>query len=90
MSNAVRIRRILLRTLLVILLLALGLVALLAGWSWYVIASHDTVNLPPRHGQIDTQLFARDGAPRTLLVGLGGSEGGNAWASDVWAPQRER
>lgn len=90
MSNAARLRHILVRVLIGIVAVVLGLATLLAGWMWYVIASHDTETLPPRHGQVDTELFARDGARQPLLVGLGGSEGGSAWASDVWAPQRER
>lgn len=90
MNNAARFRRILVRTVIGIVALVLCLATLLAGWMWYVIASHDTETLPVRHGQVDSQLFARDGAPQPLLVGLGGSEGGNSWASDAWAPQRER
>jgi hypothetical protein len=56
---------------------------------WCIITSHDTETLPVRHVQVDSQLFARDGAPPPPLVGLGRSEGGT-WASDEWAPQRER
>ena len=65
-------------------------VALLAAYMWWVVARFDTVTLPPRHGQVDVALFARDGGKRPLLVGLGGGEGGNAWASDRWKKQRER
>ena len=65
-------------------------VALLAAYMWWVVARFDTVTLPPRHGQVDVALFARDGGKRPLIVGLGGGEGGNAWASDRWKPQRER
>jgi pimeloyl-ACP methyl ester carboxylesterase len=70
--------------------LAFAAVALLAAYMWWVVASFDTVTLPARHGQVDVALFARDGDKRPLLVGLGGGEGGNAWASDRWKPQRER
>jgi pimeloyl-ACP methyl ester carboxylesterase len=70
--------------------IAVGLVLLLAVYMWWVVESFDTETLPPRHGQVDVALFARDGGKRPLLVGLGGGEGGNAWASDRWKPQRER
>lgn len=70
--------------------IAVALVLLLAAYMWWVVASFDTETLPPRHGQVDVELFAREGGKRPLLVGLGGGEGGNAWASDRWKPQRER
>jgi pimeloyl-ACP methyl ester carboxylesterase len=67
------------------------LVLLLAGWTWWRIASFDSVSPPARQGQVDARLYARDdGAKHPLLVGLGGSEGGNAWATDPWEKQRER
>ena len=62
----------------------------LAAYMWWVVERFDTETLPPRHGQVDVELFARDGGKRPLIVGLGGGEGGNAWASDRWKPQRER
>ena len=70
--------------------IAVGLVVLLAVYMWWVVESFDTKTLPPRHGQVDVELFAREGGKRPLLVGLGGGEGGNAWASERWKPQRER
>ena len=70
--------------------LLLAAVALLAAYMWWVVARFDTVTLPARHGQVDVELFAREGGKRPLLVGLGGGEGGNAWASDRWKTQRER
>jgi pimeloyl-ACP methyl ester carboxylesterase len=70
--------------------IAAGLVLLLAAYMWWVVESFDTKTLPPRHGQVDVELFAREGGKRPLLVGLGGGEGGNAWASERWKPQRER
>jgi len=68
----------------------LAALALLAGWMWWVVERFDTETLPARHGQVDVELFAPDGGKRPLLVGLGGSEGGNAWASPRWRGQRER
>lgn len=66
-----------------------ALTALLFGYSYYVIASHDTVNLPSHHGQVSDELFLGSGARQPLIVGLGGAEGGNAWAGEVWKPQRD-
>ncbi len=68
----------------------LALALLLAAYMWWVVARFDTVTLPARHGQVDTQLFAGADARQPLIVGLGGSEGRNAWASDPWRKQRER
>jgi len=69
---------------------AVALVLLLAVYMWWVVERFDTKTLPQRHGQVDVELFAREGGKRPLLVGLGGSEGGNAWASPRWKPQRDR
>lgn len=46
--------------------------------------------LPERHGQVESKLFLGKGSNQPLIVGLGGSEGGNAWASDHWKTQRDR
>ena len=66
------------------------LAVVLAVYMWWVVARFDTRTLPERHGQVDAELFARDGGKHPLIVGLGGSEGGNAWASRTWKKQRER
>ncbi|MEM7335836.1 MAG: hypothetical protein AAF490_27405 [Chloroflexota bacterium] len=54
----------------------------------YLIVSFDTKNLPENHGKVQTELFVGEGEGQPLIVGLGGSEGGNAWASSYWAAQR--
>lgn len=72
------------------LCLTLVLAILLAGYMWWVVESFDTKTLPARHGQVDAELFARDGGKRPLIVGLGGGEGGNVWATGAWEKQRER
>lgn len=73
-----------------VLLLAL----VLGGYMWWVVASFDTQTLPANHGQVAARLYAGDDgdAPdkRPLLVAMGGSEGGNAWASQAWKKQRDR
>ncbi len=73
-------------------LLGIALLLLLAGIAWiaWVVNSFDTKTLPERHGQVDAQLYAPPGAPRPLLVGLGGAEGGNSWTRNHWQAHRER
>lgn len=43
--------------------------------------------LPTLH--IESVLYLGEGDSQPLIVGLGGSEGGNAWASDHWKDTRE-
>lgn len=69
---------------------AVALALLLAAYMWWVVERFDTRTLPARHGQVDAELFARQGGALPLVVGLGGSEGGNAWATQAWRTQRER
>lgn len=38
---------------------------------------------------VEAILYTGDNHPKTLIVGLGGSEGGNAWSSDYWKPTRD-
>lgn len=70
------------------------LAAALGVYMWWVVASFDTQTLPANHGRVAVKFYAGDtdegAAPRPLLVGLGGAEGGNAWASPAWKRQRER
>lgn len=54
----------------------------------YLVMSFDTKNFPENHGLVDSQLFLGDGDNQPLIVGLGGAEGGNAWASRYWDNQR--
>jgi len=72
----------------------LALAVALGAYMWWVVASFDTQTLPANHGKVAVELHAGDlaegVAPRPLLVGLGGAEGGNAWASPAWERQRER
>lgn len=73
-----------------LLLFPVVLAAGLAAYMWWIVARFDTETPPARHGQVDAKLFAAEGRPRPLVVGLGGSEGGNAWASGRWKAQRDR
>lgn len=60
-----------------LLFLVLGIV----GYGWYQAKNFDTTTLPARYGKVATELFLGGGDGQPLLVGLGGAEGGNAWAS---------
>lgn len=53
-------------------------------------AQDKTATFPDRHGQLSQQLFIGSGNKQPLIVGLGGSEGGNPWASQYWKAQRDR
>ncbi|GAB1267119.1 hypothetical protein NBRC116493_03720 [Aurantivibrio infirmus] len=82
--------RILFKTIKWLILACLVVIALAAAYTAYVIYSFDTETLPKNHGRVNTELFLGEDANQPLIVGLGGSEGGNAWASDYWKPQRDR
>ncbi len=52
------------------------------------ISSPAQVLLPTPN--IESKLYLGPGRQQPLVVGLGGSEGGNAWASDHWAATRNQ
>ncbi|MBY0573445.1 MAG: hypothetical protein K2P84_07165 [Undibacterium sp.] len=54
------------------------------------LAESATKPLPERHGKVSSQLFVGTTKNQPLIVGLGGSEGGNPWASNFWKAQREK
>lgn len=68
----------------------LAIVILLFAYTFYVVKSFDTETLPVNHGKVNAELFVGNGEKQPLIVGLGGSEGGNAWASDHWKSQRDK
>lgn len=39
---------------------------------------------------VQSILFTGDGENQPIIVGFGGSEGGNAWATDLWKPIRDK
>ena len=59
------------------------------GFGWYQAKTFDTTTLPANYGKVATKLYLGEGARQPLLVGLGGAEGGNAWASRHWQGQRD-
>jgi pimeloyl-ACP methyl ester carboxylesterase len=70
-------------------IVALGVLALLAVAGYFYLDKKPD-GLPERHGRVSSELFAGDQSKQPLIVGLGGAEGGNPWASQYWKPQRER
>lgn len=46
--------------------------------------------LPENYGKIDTELFLGESDNQPLIVGFGGGEGGNAWASEYWKSTRDQ
>jgi len=48
--------------------------------------SQTTLSTP----NIESKLYLGEGKNQPLVVGLGGSEGGNAWTSDYWKTTREK
>jgi len=55
----------------------------------YAIVRFDTESLPERYGRVDTVLYAGEKPGQPLIVGFGGSEGGNTWTRPRFAPIRE-
>lgn len=59
-------------------------------WTWLSpSAEADNRPLPLNYGEVRTQLYVGNSAHAPLLVGFGGGEGGNAWASERWKMQRD-
>ncbi|MEQ8412884.1 MAG: acyl-CoA thioester hydrolase/BAAT C-terminal domain-containing protein [Imperialibacter sp.] len=46
-------------------------------------------DVPENSDKVETILYLGEGDNQPLLVGLGGSEGGNAWTSDRWQAKRD-
>ncbi len=65
------------------------LLAVPVGLYVYMVLGSDNSVLPESHGKVVSQLFMGDESNLPLIVGLGGAEGGNAWASNYWKTQRD-
>ena len=70
----------LLKIVFVVVLLVLGI---------YVFLENYIPSLDENHGKIETTLYLGDTENQPLIVGFGGSEGGNAWESEYWKPTRD-
>lgn len=49
-----------------------------------------TPSLSENQGKVQTRLYLGESDNQPLIVGFGGSEGGNAWDSDFWKPTRDK
>lgn len=58
--------------------------------SAYLFLELYTPALSENHGSVQAELFHGEGNDQPLVVGFGGGEGGNAWASNRWRETRER
>jgi len=79
-----------LRSLKWIALACMALVGLGVAYYAYRVISFDTETLPGNYGRVRTLLYASDRENQPLIVGLGGSEGGNAWVRNHLKPARDR
>ncbi|HEY3403091.1 MAG TPA: acyl-CoA thioester hydrolase/BAAT C-terminal domain-containing protein [Ohtaekwangia sp.] len=61
---------------------------LLVVWMACLIISCGSPNEEKK--EVQSVLFLGEGENQPLIVGLGGSEGGNAWATDIWKPTRDK
>jgi pimeloyl-ACP methyl ester carboxylesterase len=61
------------------------LVIILSLFTYTVLAE----NISDKNGTIDAQLFVGEKGDQPLIVGFGGGEGGNAWASNHWKKTRD-
>ena len=71
-----------------ILISIVSFLVLLFAYVNYVALVFDTETLPENHGQVQTILFLSGEGGQPLIVGLGGSDGGNGWAGPHGAKQR--
>ena len=67
----------------------LAIILLVVGVYSHLVLSFDDTTLPQNHAEVNAELFLGESDNQPLLVGLGGAEGGNAWASDFWKGQRD-
>ena len=81
--------KMLLKILKWIFITLLSIILGVVAYGWYQARSFDTTTLPANYGKVATELFLGAGTAQPLLVGLGGAEGGNAWASRHWQGERE-
>jgi hypothetical protein len=55
----------------------------------FVFLETYTPAISKAHGNVQAKLFVGAGDNQPLIVGFGGAEGGNAWASDRWKETRD-
>lgn len=64
----------------VLVLFALGI---------YIFLENYIPSIDENYGNVETKLYLGNSDNQPLIVGFGGSEGGNAWDSDYWKPTRD-
>jgi uncharacterized protein len=64
-------------------------VFLLVVFGVYQFLENYVPSLDENHGNIETKLYLENSDNQPLVVGFGGSEGGNAWDSNYWKPTRD-
>lgn len=55
----------------------------------YFFLEKYTPPLDENYGKVEAKLYLGDSDNQPLIVGFGGSEGGNAWDSQYWKPTRD-
>jgi len=68
----------------------IAIICLAFGYYSYLVFAFDAETLPENHGHVNKLLYLGEGENQPLLVGFGGSEGGNAWVRNYLKPQRDR
>ena len=56
----------------------------------FTVAVACGTDVPENSGKVEAKLYLGNGHSQPLVVGLGGSEGGNAWTSDRWKATRDQ
>ncbi len=69
------------KVLLVVAIIFIGL---------FIFLETYTPPLSESYGKVQTRLYLGESENQPLVVGFGGSEGGNAWDSDFWKPTRDK
>lgn len=83
--------KLLFRSIKWLLLVVITVVILLFAYIGYVTNTFDTETLPENYGKVQSELFLSDSEnnQQVLVVGLGGSDGGNSWAGVHGEKQRK-
>lgn len=69
------------KTLIFLFILVVGL---------FIFLETYTPPITDKQGKVQTRLYLGESDNQPLIVGFGGSEGGNAWDSDFWKPTRDQ
>jgi pimeloyl-ACP methyl ester carboxylesterase len=66
------------------------IISALVGLGIVLFINYYVPSLPTEHGHVETKLFLSDSESQPLVVGFGGSEGGNVLASDQLKAERDK